>query len=126
MRIDATGVTSKNIKKTVDFYSVLGFKFPDFSDTEDHVEAVSQEGQVRLMIDSVKMAKEVWGQEPVPSNHSAFAIKYDSEKEVDAVVEKLKAAGFEISKEPWDAFWGQRYAVVIDPDGYKVDLFAQL
>jgi catechol 2,3-dioxygenase-like lactoylglutathione lyase family enzyme len=29
-------------------------------------------------------------------------------------------------KEPWDAFWGQRYAVVADPDGNHVDLFAPL
>jgi uncharacterized glyoxalase superfamily protein PhnB len=29
-------------------------------------------------------------------------------------------------KEPWDAFWGQRYAVVADPDGNHVDLYAPL
>jgi uncharacterized glyoxalase superfamily protein PhnB len=28
--------------------------------------------------------------------------------------------------EPWDAFWGQRYAVVHDPDGNGVDLFCPL
>ena len=28
--------------------------------------------------------------------------------------------------EPWDAFWGQRYATVLDPDGNSVDLFAAL
>jgi catechol 2,3-dioxygenase-like lactoylglutathione lyase family enzyme len=28
--------------------------------------------------------------------------------------------------EPWDAFWGMRYAVVRDPDGTPVDLFARL
>ena len=29
-------------------------------------------------------------------------------------------------KEPWDAFWGQRYAQLRDPDGNAVDLFAPL
>ena len=29
-------------------------------------------------------------------------------------------------KEPWDAFWGQRYAQVRDPDGNPVDLYAPL
>ena len=33
-------------------------------------------------------------------------------------------AGFAVVKEPWDAFWGQRYAIVSDPDGYTIDLFA--
>ena len=28
--------------------------------------------------------------------------------------------------EPWDAVWGQRYAVVHDPDGNPVDLYAAL
>ena len=27
---------------------------------------------------------------------------------------------------PFDAFWGQRYATVHDPDGNPVDLFAPL
>ena len=27
---------------------------------------------------------------------------------------------------PWDAFWGQRYAIVTDPDGNHVELFAPL
>ncbi len=26
----------------------------------------------------------------------------------------------------WDAFWGQRYAILHDPDGNGVDLFAPL
>jgi hypothetical protein len=33
---------------------------------------------------------------------------------------------FEGHLEPWDAFWGMRYAVVFDPDGRPVDLFAVL
>jgi hypothetical protein len=36
------------------------------------------------------------------------------------------AAGYDGHKEPWDAFWGQRYAIVHDPDGNTVDLFAEL
>ena len=38
----------------------------------------------------------------------------------------VTAAGFHGEKEPWDAFWGQRYAQVRDPDGVPVDLFAAL
>ena len=29
-------------------------------------------------------------------------------------------------KAPWDAPWGQRYALVRDPDGNAVDLFCPL
>ena len=33
---------------------------------------------------------------------------------------------YEGHKAPWDAFWGQRYAMIRDPDGNEVDLFAPL
>ena len=46
--------------------------------------------------------------------------------EVDAAWIELTEAGYEGHLEPWDAFWGMRYAVVHDPDGRPVDLFALL
>ncbi len=39
---------------------------------------------------------------------------------------ELVGAGVRRHLEPWDAFWGMRYAVVRDPDGTPVDLFAAL
>jgi uncharacterized glyoxalase superfamily protein PhnB len=42
------------------------------------------------------------------------------------VYAELMSAGYESQHEPWDAFWGQRYATVRDPDGNGVDLFAPL
>ncbi|HWF79810.1 MAG TPA: VOC family protein [Streptosporangiaceae bacterium] len=38
----------------------------------------------------------------------------------------MVGAGYEGHLEPWDARWGQRYAIVKDPDGNAVDLFAAL
>ncbi len=35
-------------------------------------------------------------------------------------------AGYKSELTPFDAPWGQRYAVVLDPDGNGVDLFAPL
>ena len=36
------------------------------------------------------------------------------------------AAGYRGETPPYDAFWGQRYATVIDPEGLWVDLYAAL
>ena len=44
--------------------------------------------------------------------------------EVDSIHARLVAAGHPSHVEPFDAFWGQRYATVLDPDGNPVDLFA--
>ncbi|URN09544.1 hypothetical protein LUW74_43495 [Actinomadura madurae] len=45
---------------------------------------------------------------------------------MDAVYAEMTAAGYTGAKEPWDAFWGMRYATVLDPDGNGVDLYAPL
>jgi catechol 2,3-dioxygenase-like lactoylglutathione lyase family enzyme len=126
MKLNAIGVTSSNLQKTVDFYKLLGFQFPEFKPDEQHLEPLPTEGSARLMIDSKELITSLIGEDPKPSSHSAFALEYDSAAEVNDVAAKVKEAGFKVDKEPWDAFWGQRYAVVEDPDGYKVDLYAAL
>jgi uncharacterized glyoxalase superfamily protein PhnB len=126
MKIDAVGVTSSDLKKTVAFYQLLGFQFGEFKEGEDHLEPETQSGSARLMIDSKKLIKELLGEDPKPGNHSSFAIQYSSPEEVNEAAEKVKDAGHKIVTEPWDAFWGQRYAVVQDPDGYRIDLYAKL
>ena len=46
--------------------------------------------------------------------------------EGEPYVEVITPNGYRSHKAPWDAFWGQRYAVVVDPDGNHVDLFSPL
>ncbi|HRN69672.1 MAG TPA: VOC family protein [Candidatus Woesebacteria bacterium] len=125
MKLNAVAVTAKNLKKTVKFYSLLGFQFSEFTEDEQHVETIAN-GDAKLMVDSTTMIKDILGEEPKPGNHSSFAVQYDSPEEVNEVARKIKEAGFTLVKEPWNAFWGQRYCVVQDPDGYMVDLYAYL
>jgi catechol 2,3-dioxygenase-like lactoylglutathione lyase family enzyme len=126
MKLDAISVTSANMAATAKFYSLLGFSFPPFETDADHLEPLAEPGEVRLMIDSRELTKSITGADPTPPNHSSFAMKCGGPAEVDAGVVRIRDAGFSIIKEPWDAFWGQRYAIVADPDGYMVDLFANL
>jgi catechol 2,3-dioxygenase-like lactoylglutathione lyase family enzyme len=126
MKLDAVSVTSGDFAQTVKFYELLGFKFPEFAADAKHLEPVAEPGEVRLMIDDRDLIESIIGKAPVPASHSSFAIKCGSPKEVDNTVRKIGAAGFTVVKEPWDAFWGQRYAIVADPDGYLVDVFAAL
>ena len=127
MRLDAVGVVAKDVRKSMAFYALLGFTFPEIPDEHPmHVEAIRQDGASRLMIDDHGMIQEHSGIDAKPSNFSSFAILCDSPADVDAAIERVRAAGHTIAREPWDAMWGQRYAVVIDPDGYGVDLFAPL
>jgi len=126
MKLDAVGVISSNIPKTIEFYKLLGFEFSEMKADEQHIEPITSPGSARLMIDSIDVVRKIVGENPRPGNISAFAIKYDTIEELNKVSENIQSAGFTVFKEPWDAFWGQRYAVVQDPDGYRVDLFAYL
>jgi uncharacterized glyoxalase superfamily protein PhnB len=54
------------------------------------------------------------------------AFRCESPQDVDRLYRELTERGAPGHKEPWDAFWGQRYAQVKDPDGGVIDLFAPL
>jgi uncharacterized glyoxalase superfamily protein PhnB len=50
--------------------------------------------------------------------------KVDSRAEVDELVSSLAADGVPVQQEPYDAFWGARYAIVSDPDGNGVGIMS--
>ncbi|MCF2904613.1 VOC family protein [Octadecabacter sp. CECT 8868] len=126
IRLDAVAVSTTDMAKTVAFYELLGFEFPEWGAEDQHVEPITKQGDVRLMIDTAALMEQLTGHAPVPPNHSSFAMLCDTPAEVDKAAAALKAAGHTLTVEPWDAFWGQRYATVKDPDGYQIDLFAEL
>jgi uncharacterized glyoxalase superfamily protein PhnB len=127
--LDAIGVVVSDLDKAVAFYRRLGLEFPDDPDPEGHghVEATLQ-GGVRFMLDSEESVKSFNPNWSPPSGkpRTALAFLCDSPEEVDRAFRELVDAGAEAIMEPWDAFWGQRYAEVGDLDGNLIDLFAAL
>ncbi|MBA9005343.1 VOC family protein [Thermomonospora cellulosilytica] len=63
---------------------------------------------------------------PSGSPRSFLCFEFPSPAEVDAKYAELTGAGHRGPREPWDAFWGMRYATVLDPDGNGIDLYAAL
>ena len=61
---------------------------------------------------------------PHGGNRAGLAFLLPDPAAVDTAYAELTGAGYHGERPPWDAFWGQRYAVVHDPDGLSVDLFA--
>jgi uncharacterized glyoxalase superfamily protein PhnB len=122
--LSAIGIVTRDMAESVRFYRLLGIDVPDPGD--DHLEVTLPSG-VRLMWDDVELIKqlnELWVE---PTGHrTAFAFECASPAEVDEVYERILEGGFRGGREPWDAFWGQRYASVYDPDGNQIDLFAAL
>ena len=123
---DLLGIVVRDVAASLRFYRLLGLDIPVKLDTEPHVEVVLP-GGLRIAWDSLEMIKGIdpnWT-EPV-GQRMTLAFKCESPAMVDALYERVIKAGYASHKIPWDAFWGQRYAVVVDPDGNLVDLFAGL
>jgi catechol 2,3-dioxygenase-like lactoylglutathione lyase family enzyme len=128
-RLDVIGVIVSDIDKAIAFYQRLGLRFPEDPDPEGHghVEATLPEG-LRFTLDteeSIRSFDPGWSP-PSGGYRIAVAFRCDSPRDVDRLYGELVRAGAESHKEPWDAFWGQRYAQMEDPDGNVVDLFAPL
>ncbi len=126
LRLDLVGIVAGDIGASLEFYRRLGLDVPEGAEEEQHVEAVTTSG-LRVAWDSAELIEQIdpsWS-EPTGGHRIALAFLCPSRAEVDAKYAELAALGHG-HKEPWDAFWGQRYAVLKDPDGNPVDLFAPL
>ena len=125
-RLDLIGIVVRDMRASLDFYRLLGLEFPDGAETRDHVEVV--EGGLRLAWDTEEVVRSFDPEWQRPTGGPAIGLAFlcGSAAEVDAVYAELVAAGTPSHNEPWDAFWGQRYAQVRDPDGNVIDLFAPL
>ncbi|MEV6691891.1 VOC family protein [Micromonospora sp. NPDC051196] len=125
--LDLIGMVTSDLARSVAFYRRLGIDIPPGAEREPHVE-VRLPGGLRLAWDDVATIRSFdpdWTP-PVGGSRTALAFRCAGPAEVDRWYAELTAAGGHGHRPPWDAVWGQRYAVVHDPDGNAVDLFAPL
>lgn len=123
---DLAGMAVRDMAASLKFYRLLGLEIPENVEQEDHVESITASG-FRIAWDSeaaIKRFDPEWVQ-PI-GQRIGLAFKCSSPAEVDELYNRVIQNGYGSHRAPWDAVWGQRYAVVIDPDGILVDLFAPL
>ena len=124
-RLDLFGLVVTDMAASLAFYRRLGLEIPDEADSQPHVE-VSLPGGLRMAwdtIDTIRSFDPDW-QPPAGGHRLSIGFDCGSPAGVDETYESLTAAGHTGHLPPWDAFWQQRYAVLFDPDGATVDLFA--
>src|SRR5947207_7600512 len=117
-QLNALGIVTSHMARSFSFYRLLGLDVPETPD-EGHVDTFLPNG-VRFMLDSEEVIRSFlpdWQRED--GNLVSLALECASPAEVDEVYARVIEAGFEGEKEPWDAFWGQRYALLIDPDAVR-------
>jgi uncharacterized glyoxalase superfamily protein PhnB len=125
--LHTVSITVKDLGKSLSFYCSLGLAIPEGQDNEQHVEYSSENGySIGFIPEATMLHTDPSWTAPTGNNRIGFQFACSSAAEVDETYNKLIEAGHKSFKEPWDAFWGQRFAQVIDPDGNNVSFFAEL
>ena len=118
---DHLDLVAHDYDATIAFYRRLGFE-PDSPEGEIR-HAQLDFGGVEIHIDNERLAdvsNSSWRSSGQPRVVVNFQLS--SPADVDARYADLTGAGYAGMQEPYDAFWGARYAVVADPDGTPVGL----
>lgn len=122
----AIGIVVDDMARALAFYRLLGIDIPPDADQQPHADAALA-GGLRLMFDTVDEIRSFdadWQPPPKGLHRMELAFQLDTPAEVDDLYGRLTSLGYHGYKQPWDAFWGQRYAIVHDPDGNGVSLFS--
>lgn len=124
-QLNVIEIVVTDMARSLAFYRRLGLDLPAGGEDQPHVEATLP-GGIRVALDTVAVIRsfdDSWTP-PTGGHGMALAFACDDPADVDRNYADLITAGGLEHLAPWDAFWGMRYAVVHDPDGNSIDLFA--
>jgi uncharacterized glyoxalase superfamily protein PhnB len=117
-----------DVRASVAFYRTVGLTIPDDAiyaeDGVGHHVSVKMANGVTLDIDSVELTRRYDpGVETAPvAGRTLLSFATVDRPAVDALHDTVLEAGYRSHLAPFDAFWGARYAVVLDPDGTRVGI----
>jgi predicted lactoylglutathione lyase len=129
IHLDQLNLVVSDVEASRSFYAHLGIDFGDERDpvwADHHVSA--SHGDILpfdLDLDSTSFSGQ-WNAGWPGGPGVVLGFKVDSRQEVDDLVAELVREGVAVQQEPYDAFWGGRYAVVADPDGNGVGIMSPI
>ncbi len=107
--ISAVTLVTVDMTKSVAFYQALGLKLLYGGPEADFTSFRVGGGYLNLQLGPQSGARRpIWGR-------IVFCVR-----DVDAMYERIVAAGFSPEMSPADATWGERYFHVRDPDGHEL------
>ena len=128
--LDQLNLVAGDMDATLAFYRVLGVEIddvpPEWAAWAPHHQNQRHSPANRgseLEFDSAEFAPYYdrgWGGGP----GTVIGFRVSSREAVDATFNALIEAGYPASQAPYDAFWGARYAIVVDPDGRHVGIMS--
>lgn len=122
---DQVNLVVEDMEASVAFYRRLGLTIPDTdADFQAHHRNARTPGGIDIDFDSVTFARH-WDR-GWNGGMGVLGFKVESRERVDQIYADLTGEGYRAQQEPYDAFWGARYAVVEDPDGNAVGIMSPI
>jgi catechol 2,3-dioxygenase-like lactoylglutathione lyase family enzyme len=128
IRLDQLNLVVHDVEASRTFYARLGLDFGDDPDPvwDAHHVSARQGETIPLDVDLDSETFAARWNHGGSGRGAILGFKVDTREAVDALVESLVAEGVAVQQEPYDAFWGARYAVVSDPDGNGVGIMSPI
>jgi catechol 2,3-dioxygenase-like lactoylglutathione lyase family enzyme len=122
-KLDQINLVVSDMAASVAFYRRLGVVIPDTAPEWDpHHRSADPDNGIDLDLDSDTFAR-VWDQ-GWSGARVVVGFKVNSRQRVDEIHDDLLSAGYRSQQQPYDAFWGARYAIIEDPDGNPVGIMS--
>ncbi|MGZ4675929.1 MAG: VOC family protein [Acidimicrobiia bacterium] len=125
--LDQVNLVVRDMDAMLDFYRRLGVGVsPTVPPWDRHHRTLSCGDVIDFDLDSTSFASrwdEGW---PRGRTGAVLGFRVRERTTVDALYAELTGAGHEGQQPPYDAFWGARYAVVVDPEGNAVGIMSAI
>lgn len=124
--LDQVNLVTGDLPASVAFYRLLGVEIPDTRPGWNDHHRTAEFGDNEVVdfdIDSSGFATH-WGSGEIPSG-PLLSFRFETREAVDGRYAELIDAGYRGLREPYDAFFGARYAIVEDPGGVAVGLMSE-
>ncbi len=124
IELDQVNLVVRDMDAMVEFYELLGLRIPRVqAEWAPHHRSAAPGQGLDFDLDSMAFAS-VWDEGWPGGTGIVLGFRLPDRESVDNRYEDLTAAGHVGQQPPYDAFWGSRYAIVIDPDGNEVGLMS--
>jgi uncharacterized glyoxalase superfamily protein PhnB len=123
--LDQLNIVVGDMAAALDFYRTLGIEFEESpAPWASHHRKLEVDGELDVDLDSATFAKQWDSGWPAGKSGVVVGFRVTSREDVDALYAELTGAGNVGHQPPYDAFWGARYAIVLDPSGNAVGLMS--
>lgn len=115
------------MEAALDFYRLLGVEIEDTIPIwAPHHRAAGGGGGLVVDVDSAAFAA-TWNKGwTLGKPGVVIGVRVPTRDSVDRLYGSVVEAGYSGQQEPYDAFWGARYALVEDPDGNTVGIMSPI